>query len=143
MPKRHRYPQNLRELALFADCTDDELDLIGGLITPVTLPEGTVLLHQDATDRQFLVLAEGQARVVRWSDDSANELALLGPGDFVGEMALLDRQPRNATVVAVTPVRAYVSTLREFNGLLAVAPSVRAKILAAADARRSVLQTAA
>ena len=142
MSRRNRYPQTLRDLALFADCTDDELELIGGLLTPVHLPEGTVLLHQDATDHQFMVLAEGQARVVRWAADSAHELALIGPGDFVGEMALLDGQPRNATVVAVTPVMAFVSTMREFNGLLAVAPSVRAKVIAAADARRSVLLAA-
>ena len=142
MQHRHRFPQTLRDLAVFADCTDAELERVGGLLTQVRLPEGTVLLHQGATDHQFLVLAEGQARVVRWSDDSAEQLAVLGPGDFVGELALLDRQPRMATVVAVTPVVAYASTLIEFNAILVVAPSVRAKVLAVAEARRAANRAA-
>jgi CRP-like cAMP-binding protein len=135
--KKDRFPLSLRRLELFAGCRNAELERIGSLLTQVNLPAGAVVLQQDRHDLQFLVIAEGTARVVRETADGVDELALVGPGEVVGELALLDRVPRTASVVAVTPIVAYVATAAEFSGLLDASPTVRAHIERVAAARRA------
>ena len=137
MSKKDRFPLSLRRFELFAGARDAELERIGSLLTEVRLPAGSVVLQQDRHDLQFLVITEGTARVVRESVDGVDELALVGPGDVVGELALLDRVPRTASVVAVTPLVAYVATIGEFGGLLGASPTVRAHIERVAAARRA------
>jgi CRP-like cAMP-binding protein len=135
--KKDRFPLNLRRFELFAGCRDAELERIGSLLTQVSLPAGAVVVQQDRHDLQFLVIAEGTARVVRETPDGVDELAVVGPGEVVGELALLDRVPRTATVVAVTPIVAYVATVAEFSGLLDASPTVRAHIERVAAGRRA------
>jgi CRP-like cAMP-binding protein len=73
--------------------------------------------------------------VTQGQGSSARQLAVLGPGDFFGEMSLLGRVPRSATVRAITPLTVYVSNPREFFSLLEIAPSVADRITLAAANR--------
>jgi CRP-like cAMP-binding protein len=132
--KRHS-PDSLGELDLFAACSRAELQRVEQLITPVRLPAGQVLIREGTIGHEFIIIAEGDAAV--GVESSVAPLALIGPGGFVGEMALLNHEPRSATVTAITPLSILVSSDREFRDLLRVAPSVREKVTHAAQERRA------
>jgi CRP-like cAMP-binding protein len=117
-----------RELAastLFAALSPEQIHDLARATTRVHEPAGMVFSKQGERGDEIAVLLEGAVEVRR--DDAV--LALLGPGDHFGEMALLDETARrSATVVAVTPVVvAYVSR-HHFDALLATNPSVRAAV---------------
>jgi CRP-like cAMP-binding protein len=102
------------------------------LLTLVPVHRGKKLLVEGARDRQFVILTDGWIRVFRGSDS----LGMLGPGDFVGEMALLDGGPRSATVSTATDTAVWVVNGRDFNDLMQI-DSVAEKLCTVADARRS------
>ncbi len=122
----------LRRVPLFADCTDAELHAIDGLMTEVSVAEGTAIIREGEGGREFVIVSEGTVRITRGDE----VLAERGPGAFIGEIALLDGSPRNATVVATSAVRAYVLNRAEFETLVADSPDLRAKIERTAAQRR-------
>jgi CRP-like cAMP-binding protein len=132
--KRHR-PDSLGELDLFAACSRAELQRVEQLITPVHLPAGRVLMREGTIGHEFIVIAEGDAAVR--VEGSVAPLAVIGPGGFVGEMALLNHEPRSATVTAITPLSIFVSSHREFDELLRAVPSISEKITSASQERRA------
>ncbi|MBF6556572.1 MAG: cyclic nucleotide-binding domain-containing protein [Acidimicrobiales bacterium] len=116
----------LREMELFSDCSRAELSRIGSLTTATRVEQGSVLAREGSRGLEFFVIAEGTATASRhglW-------LASFGPGSFFGEVALLDRSCRTATVVADTVMSVLVLSRVEFNSLLDSVPSVAQKILA-------------
>lgn len=126
-----RWPLSLAELGLFSDCSPRELRRIGSLLTGLQVPTGEVLISEGSTGLEFLIIAAGEASVTV----NGRSIATLGTGDFMGEMALLERVPRSATVRATTPMTFFVSNSAEFATLLEIAPSVREKVQAAAERR--------
>src|SRR5262245_59647445 len=66
-------------------------------------PEGATIVAQDDAGRTLFVVLSGRVRVVRHAEETAVPLAEFGPGEFFGEMALLEDAPRSADVVALTP----------------------------------------
>ena len=132
MVDKKPWPYSLANLALFADCSHAELEQLGSLMTMLCVGPGRVLISEGTIGMEFMILAEGEADVTV----AGQTRARLGPGDFAGEMSLLARGRRSASVTAVTPVTFYVCNTAEFSSLLDTAPSVAAKITAAA-ARRS------
>ena len=131
MKKPRSSAQELRALPLFADCSDDELELVRPLLTAVDAAPGRVLFRQGTAGREFVIIADGRVGVTR--DDQA--VAVLGPGSFVGELSLMNRHPRSATVTAMTPLTIYVCNPAEFAGLVSSAPSVAGKIRDMAESR--------
>jgi len=123
----------LRSLDVLADCTDDELRDLDRLFTEVTFVAGQRLTREGAGALEFMIVREGTVGVERGGE----QVATLGEGSFVGEIGLLDRAPRNATVVALEDVRAFVLNAGEFEELLETAPSLRQKIERAAGDRRA------
>ena len=117
------------ELALFAGCRRSQLARIERLLTLVRLPIGCELMTAGKVAREFAVLAEGEVAVV---DIRGREVAVLGPGEVVGELGLLCDEPIGATVTTLTPVIAYVGNRREFFSLLDVAPEVQLRVLSTA-----------
>ena len=91
-------------------------------------------MHEGHYGAELLIVADGEVRVTRHSPAGEQELAVLGRGDFVGEIALLEGTPRTASVTAVTPALVFVANPREFAVLMSV-PSVAAAVRRAADAR--------
>jgi CRP/FNR family transcriptional regulator, cyclic AMP receptor protein len=105
----------LRQVPMFADLPDDLLARVDALVTDATVPAGTALTVENEPGRQAFIIAEGEAEVIR----AGAVVAELGPGALVGEMSLLDNQPRSATVVAKTYLHVLVMEPRQFGALFA------------------------
>jgi CRP-like cAMP-binding protein len=103
------------------------LTLLGRATDEVRVPAGKVVVEEGTVGREFFLILEGQAVVRR----GGRKVALLGPGQYFGELALLDRAPRNATVVAETEMALLVLGQREFSGVLDGLPVVSMKLLQA------------
>lgn len=125
MVKRNAYQQYLARVPMFSACADKELEAIARRTTDVSLPAGEVVIEEGRVGYEFFVLTEGEVQVTRGNQ----VLAKLGPGDFFGELALLERGPRTATVTALTPIEAVVLTAQEFDAFLEEVPSVARTIL--------------
>lgn len=121
----------LRGVSLFRLCTDKELKDISSLADESKLPAGHVLIKEGAVGEEAFVIIEGKASVTLRGET----LGELGPGDAVGEMALLDVSPRSATVTALTDLKVFVLEPRSFGELLNRHPSV-GRLMMTALARR-------
>jgi len=117
----------IRKVPLFARCSRAELKEIAMLADEIDLREGKEMTREGAPGREFFVLLEGTAEVKKKS----RKVNTLGPGDFFGEIALVSREPRTATVIATSPVRALVITDWSFRQLLDDAPRVKTKVMEA------------
>ena len=91
----------LKSLPLFADVPDEELAQIAGFAQEVTVDQGRELVREGDFSYEFMAIEEGEAEVTRGGEHVAD----LGPGDFFGEMGLLEKTLRNATVTAKTPMK--------------------------------------
>lgn len=114
----------MRQLEVFAGCTDAEIDLLDDAVTEVTVSTGRELLHEGAIGRQFAVIAEGVALVTRRGE----EVARLTPGSVFGEHALLSGEPMSASITSVTPMRLYVFDPQQFQRVLDQVPSIAAHV---------------
>jgi CRP-like cAMP-binding protein len=123
--------QHLLEIPLFAICSRKELTQIGRLATRAMLPAGRVLAEQGQPGHELVVIARGTVTV----EVDGSTVATLGPGDFFGEISLLDSGPRTATVIAESDVDVYVIGQREFHGLIHQYPAVAVKMLRGVAAR--------
>jgi CRP-like cAMP-binding protein len=127
----------LTELPLFSDASRSELATINQKLTRLTLPAGTVLVHEGEPGREFMVLVDGEAEVSQGGD----VIAKVGRGDVVGEMALLAESGqglRNASVTALTKVEVYVGNRAEFRQLVTAVSSFAKKVRSTANARTLV-----
>ncbi len=129
IPKR--VLDGLAAVPLFSACTKAELRTIAKLGTDTPEPDGAVLTEQGRPGSEFCLVLQGKVRCLI----DGKQVAVLGAGDYFGEMALLDRGPRHATVVADGPVRLLVLDAREFNGMLDTSPSIAKKLLVSFAAR--------
>jgi CRP-like cAMP-binding protein len=119
--------QLLREVPLFSDLNNHDLRELAGLVDEVEVPAGKVLCREGQTGEEFFVIVDGNVRVER----QGRELAVLGPGQFLGEMSLVDEGPRTATATATTDGRLLVMGHREFHSLLDNYPSIETCVLRA------------
>lgn len=115
----------MKRVSLFSACSDRELRKIASIADSVEIEEGAVVAREGKPGLEFFVIANGKARV----SIGRKRVATLGPGDFFGEMALLDQGPRAATVTADTPLTVYVLDSRSFSSMLEDVPTVARKIL--------------
>lgn len=120
-----RYLAHLATVPLFRDCRQDDLKAIARCGTDIVLEAGQELTTQDRAGYEFFVIVSGTVEVVR----GGRVVAVLGPGDHVGELALLGAGPRNATVTATSNVAAIVVQSNEFRGLLERAPGLSYSLL--------------
>jgi CRP/FNR family cyclic AMP-dependent transcriptional regulator len=121
----------LRRVPLFAGLSRDELRLVASSADELLVPAGTKLTIEGERGREFFVLVDGVATVER---DGLPIRTLVG-GDFAGEISLLMRTRRTATVTATVPVRLLVVGEREFRRIADEVPAVAARTWAAAAGR--------
>ena len=121
----------LKRVPLFERCSKRELAQIAALADELDLPGERNLTREGAGGLEFIILVEGDADVVR-EGRVVNEL---GPGDFVGEIALVTGRPRTATVRTRGPSKVLVLAASGFRVLMREVPSIQEKVLAAVTAR--------
>jgi CRP-like cAMP-binding protein len=121
----------LGQVPLFAGCSREDLETVARLADEVDVPAGHALTREGASGREFVVLLDGAAVVERGGE----ALATLGPGDFLGEIALLMRAPRTATVTTTAPSRLLVLTDRAFRELTDRIPAMAGRAWSATAAR--------
>jgi len=129
----------LRRVPLFGGLNKAQLSEVAKLTTQLPAKPGSALTKQGQHAREFVLLLEGEARVER---DGAH-VGRLGPGDFFGELSLLDGQPRTATITAETPCTLLVVEPRAFSSLLENAPGLDRAIMTALCARLREAQNSA
>ena len=117
----------IRRVPLFSAASKSELAQIASIADEIDLPDGKVLIKEGDSGREFIVLIEGTADVER----GGRHVATIGPGDFVGEIALIAKTPRNATITTTSPVRALIVTDRAFRQLLEQSPAIAVVVLTA------------
>ncbi|HEY7620664.1 MAG TPA: cyclic nucleotide-binding domain-containing protein [Solirubrobacteraceae bacterium] len=112
-------PGRLKKIPVFADLTDEQLGHIAALAAEVSVPESKELVREGDYSYDVLAIEEGTARVER----SGAVIAELGPGDVFGEMGVLERSQRNATVVATSPMLLVTLTSWDVRRLAKTAPA--------------------
>ena len=125
----------IRTIPLFEGLTEDELATVAAWIEPRTVETGRVVVPEGESGYTFFLLERGEVAV----DQDGAEVARLGPGDFFGEMAILGKGKRVATVTATTETTVLSIFGLEFRRLEAELPAVAERIRAAADAREAAL----
>ena len=137
--KRRRYPplryppvmredaenRDLKRIWLFSGCTQAELRRIQKVLKEVTVPTGRLLVEEGQPGLMFFVVVAGRATVKR----GEQEIASIGPGDYFGELSLLDDKPRSASVVCDTDMTLLVLMQRHFQKILRASPSMAHKLL--------------
>lgn len=126
MAKRQSYLDHLATVPLFSACSKRELAKIAKAGDELTVEDGFVLTTQGDAGREAYVIVEGKAVVKRGN----RKVATLGPGDCVGELALLDHGPRTATVVADGDMTLFVLGARQFAGVIDEVPALSRKVMA-------------
>jgi CRP-like cAMP-binding protein len=115
----------LHTIPLFAPLDRHHLERLGMLTDEVDVPAGKMLIRQGDTGDDLMVIVTGQVGVER----NGERINQLGPGDFFGEIALIERGPRTATVTAEAPTRLLVVNHRDFHALMEEFPAVAAQVL--------------
>jgi CRP-like cAMP-binding protein len=126
----------LRELHVFDGLSRKQRRLLASRADELEISPGKMLCSKGETAHQFFVIEDGTAKVVR----DGQYLDELGPGDFFGEMGLLDNAPRNADVVAQTPLRLMVLSGRALRDLEREAPGFARKLSRSVEQRRRWLE---
>jgi CRP/FNR family transcriptional regulator, cyclic AMP receptor protein len=115
----------LAAIGLFSACNKRELSAVARSCTALEVNEGFVLTTQGFPGPECFVIAQGEAKVLI----GGQQVATVGRGECVGEMSLLDKGPRTATVVATTPMRLWVMSRREFNSVLDASATISRNLL--------------
>ena len=131
MSSKDRYLDHLAAVPLFAACTKKDLQTIARAADEITVPAGTVLVDQGQTGREAYIIVEGTATVRR----NAKKITTLGAGAIVGELSLLDRGPRTATVTADSELTVLVLDQRHFAAVIDSVPALAHKLLSALAGR--------
>jgi CRP/FNR family transcriptional regulator, cyclic AMP receptor protein len=115
----------------FAGLSRNELLELAKVTEDLEVEEGKALTREGQSGSEFFVIVDGEVSVTK----DGSEIRTLGPGDFFGEIALLEDTPRTATVVAKTPLRFFVLTRQAFRSLLAHQPELEEKVTKALEER--------
>lgn len=121
----------LAGLPLFSACSRKELEAVARIGAPIVVEPGYLLTRQGRRGFEFFIVLSGEASC----QIDGEEVARFGPGDFFGEMSILDRKPRSATVEAASAMEVIAIDSREFTAMLDTAPSTTRKILATLSER--------
>ena len=128
---RNDHRDHLRSVPLYADLGDHELDVVGAATTELDLKAGHALIREGEIAHEMFVVISGELEVTRGGE----AVATIGAGGFAGEMALLTRARRDATVTARTDVTVLHLDGRSFGSVLDEAPQIAVKMLPVVAAR--------
>lgn len=126
MARRDLYVEHLARVPLFAGCSQAELKRLSRHTTRITIDANRVLTREGRGAYEFFVIVDGWAEVSR----DGRVVAQLGPGDFFGELGLLDPGVRDATVITLTSMEVIVLPQWDFEAALGEAPMMARKLMA-------------
>jgi CRP/FNR family transcriptional regulator, cyclic AMP receptor protein len=126
-------PGRLKSIPIFAGISDEELRQVATLAQEISVEAGRDLVREGDFSYEFMVIEEGEAEVTR----AGEHVADLGPGDFFGEMGLLDKTLRNATVTAKTPMQLVTLTGWDLRRIERTVPQAVERVRAVLEERRS------
>jgi len=125
-------PGRLKSIPLFADISDQELGQIATFAQEISVEAGRVLVREGDFSYEFMAIEEGEAEVTRHGEHVAD----LAPGDFFGEMGLLEKTLRNATVTAKTPMQLVTLTGWDLRRIERTVPHAVARLRQVLEERR-------
>ncbi len=94
-------PSRLKKIPLFSQLSPEEAHRLAAFATETSIADGQILMKQGDYSTELIAIEEGTAEVLR----DGHKIASLNAGDLIGEMGLLSREPRNADVIATSPMR--------------------------------------
>jgi CRP-like cAMP-binding protein len=94
-------PNRLKEIPIFSHLSDEEAKRLAAFASETSVADGQILMKQGDYSTELIGIQEGTADVIQ----DGKKIASLGEGDLIGEMGLLEREPRNADVIATSPMR--------------------------------------
>jgi len=115
----------LARVPLFANCTAAEIEAIEGVAQEHLYEPGQIIVTQGTPGQAFYTVLSGRVEILR--DDKS--LGAFGPGDFFGEMSLLDQAPRSATIRALEMTKCLMLSSWDFKAVLERHPSIAIKLL--------------
>ncbi|HEY1512435.1 MAG TPA: cyclic nucleotide-binding domain-containing protein [Gaiellaceae bacterium] len=124
-------PNRLREIDMFRHLSKSELERVAGWLQVFSIPAGDQLVREGASAHEFFLIEDGEAAVLQ----DGERIAMLGPGDFFGEIGLVETERRTASVVATTPMDVIVMYRPEFEQMKKELPTVADQVQAAIRAR--------
>jgi CRP-like cAMP-binding protein len=116
---------------MFRHLSKSELERLAGWFQAYSIPEGDLLVREGASAQEFFLIEEGEAAVL----EDGERIAMLGAGDFFGEIGLVETGRRTASVVATTPMDVIVMYRDEFEQMKKELPTVADRVQAAIRAR--------
>jgi CRP/FNR family transcriptional regulator, cyclic AMP receptor protein len=130
--------RHLQKVDIFADCTRKQMKAVAAISRVMEVPAGTVLTRAGEPGEEFFFILDGAAMV----EVTRRKRVRLMPGEFFGEMSLLDGEPRSATVRAETDMRLLLIQRRNFQTLLTEVPELTRSILVVLSRRLRDLERA-
>ncbi|MGH9026407.1 MAG: cyclic nucleotide-binding domain-containing protein [Acidimicrobiia bacterium] len=127
MPKRRNPSADLKNVPLFSALSTRDLKAVQRAADQIDVPAGREIVQEGRTGHEFFLILDGNASVTRHK----RKVATLGAGEYFGEMAVLDRGPRTASVTADTDMSLLVLGQREFAGLVSTVPGLASKLMVA------------
>jgi len=119
----------LRKVTLFQDLDDRSINAIANAVVEQSYSPGQIIMREGDSGVGACIIRSGRVEVLQKRGGSDVKLAEMGPGDFIGEMALLDEFPRSATVRAIEPTTVLGLTRWHFRGILESHPQIALGIL--------------
>lgn len=115
----------LGRVPIFANCTPEEIGAVSAVAQESGFQTGQIIVTQGTPGQAFYLILSGRVEIVR----DGQSLGAFGPGDFFGEMSLLDHAPRSATIKALEPTVCLMLSSWDFKALLEKHPSIAVKLL--------------
>ena len=119
------HEESLCRIPIFAKCTAEEIRAIAGVAQESYFQSGQIIVTQGAPGQAFYLILRGRVEILR----DGISLGAFGPGDFFGEMSLLDSAPRSATIRAIEETACLMLSSWDFKALLESHPSIAIKLL--------------
>lgn len=115
----------LARVPIFAHCTPDEISAIAAVTQESRFAAGQIIVTQGTPGQAFYLVLSGRVEILR----DGTSLGAFGPGDFFGEMSLLDQAPRSATIRAIDETACLMLSSWDFKALLEKHPSIAVRLL--------------
>jgi CRP/FNR family cyclic AMP-dependent transcriptional regulator len=128
--KRREACESLRAIPLFRDATDDDLESLATRLIERRFPKDAIIVDEGLSGDYMYVIRSGRVKITKASDDGREKIMnLFSIGDFFGEMALLDEQPRSASVTTLEPTQLLALSRRDFMALLKTSSTLALSVI--------------